>query len=33
MAFCEGHAELVSKAIEDSGVELVKSKILKMEVG
>ncbi len=31
MAFCEGHAELVNKAIEDSGVELVKSKVLKME--
>lgn len=33
MAFCDGHAELISKAIEDSGVEMVKTKIIKMEVG
>ncbi len=25
MAFCEGHAALIVKALEDSGVELVKT--------
>lgn len=31
MAFCDGHAELITKAIGDSGVELVKSKLLRLE--
>ncbi len=33
MAFCEGHAQLVTKAVEDSGVELVPTADVRMIKG
>lgn len=31
MSFCEGHGELVAKAIEDSGVELIRTTVSKLK--
>lgn len=33
MSFCESHVNYVTKGLDDSGVELVKSKILDWKAG
>ncbi len=31
MVFCQGHVDLVTKALDDEGIELVEDKVLKVK--